>query len=57
MQARRRREVRAVAKTVMAQIYKYYVYVGPGIISYFNDYSKAQAYAEQYGAQVKPMDI
>ena len=41
----------------MAQQYKYYVYVRPGYIEYFNDLHKAQEFADEYGAEVKEMDI
>lgn len=43
-------------KTTMAQNYRYYVYVRPGVISYFNDYDEALEYAEIYDAEVKNMD-
>jgi hypothetical protein len=44
-------------KTHMAQLYKWYVYVRPGVISYFNDYQEALDYAEANSAEVKPMDV
>jgi len=33
--------------------YKYYVYVGPGHIYYFDDYNEAIEIAEYYGVEVK----
>jgi hypothetical protein len=44
-------------KTYMAQQYKYYVYVRPGCIEYFNDLHEAQEFARDYDAEVKEMDI
>ena len=44
-------------KTSMAQNYKYYVYVRPGYIEYFNDYDKAEEFAEENDAEVKDMDV
>ena len=37
-------------KTFMAQQYKYYVYVMPGVIQYFNDLAEAQEYARENDA-------
>lgn len=46
-------------KTVMAQVYKYFVYIRPGYIEYFyeDEYDKALALAEEYGVQVQEMDV
>jgi len=33
--------------------YKYYVYVAPGHIEYFDDYHKAKEVADYYGVTVK----
>ena len=33
--------------------YKYYVYVRPGYIEYFNDLTEAQEFAKEYDAIVK----
>jgi len=44
-------------KTFMAQQYKYYVYVRPGYIEYFNDLQKAQEFARENDVEVKEMDI
>lgn len=33
--------------------YKYYVYVGPGHIYYFDDLQEAQEIADYYGVKVK----
>jgi hypothetical protein len=37
------------------QGYKYYVYVGPGRIEYFEDLEEAQECARKYGAEVEEM--
>jgi hypothetical protein len=41
----------------MAQQYKYYVYVRPGCIEYFNELDKAEDFARENDAEVKEMDI
>ncbi|MDD4565716.1 MAG: hypothetical protein PHE79_09630 [Eubacteriales bacterium] len=37
------------------QGYKYYVYIGPGRIEYFEDLESAQKCARDHGAEVKEM--
>ena len=34
-------------------MYKYYVYVRPGFIEYFDDLQSAQMFAKVYGCEVK----
>ena len=39
------------------QLYKYYVYVRPGVIEYFTNYEKAKEYADNFiGVEVKELD-
>jgi hypothetical protein len=42
-------------KTFMEQHFKYYVYVCPGHIRYFNDLYEAQEYARAYDVEVKEL--
>ena len=37
------------------EIMKYYVYVRPGYIEYFNDLEKAQEFANEYDTTVKEL--
>jgi len=43
-------------KTYMANNYKYYVYVCPGNIRYFNDLEEAELFAQEKDAKVQTMD-
>lgn len=38
------------------QGYRYYVYIGPGNISYFCDYESAKEYADMNDAEAKEME-
>lgn len=44
-------------KTFMARNYRYYVYVRPDVIEYFNDLEEAEEYARANDAEVKDMDV
>ena len=43
-------------KSYMARNYRYYVYVRPGYIEYFNDLAEAEQFARENDAEVKEMD-